>query len=103
MASEAGTKGKFLVSRGGADLSQALAVNFKLKGNAADGVDYQDILDSAIIPAGSGSVKVKIKPIDNAFKDGTRTVTLKLVDSPTGAYLVDKSAKKATISILDND
>ncbi len=103
-ASEDGMKGKFVVSRAGADLSGGLTVLFKLKGSAQDGVDYQEVSGSVTIPAGSADAKVKIKPIDNQASDGTRTVTLKLLASPTGAYIVASgSAKKATLSILDND
>ena len=55
-----------------------------------------------MIPAGAASVKVKIKPIDNTIQDGTRKVKLKLVASPTGAYILGTKTT-AVISILDND
>lgn len=101
-AAEGGAKAKFLVSRDGSDLSQDLTVSFKAKGTAKNGTDYSGIGTSIVIPTGAASVKLKIKPTDNALKDGTRTVTIKLLASPTGDYDIG-SAKKATVSILDND
>ncbi len=83
-------------------MSRDLVVAFKLNGTAKNGTDYQQAPTSIIIPSGSDSVQVKIKPIDNTVKEGTRNVTIKLLASPDGSYIVGK-AKKATVSILDND
>lgn len=102
LASEAGGKGKILVARDGSDIAGDLTVFYKVKGSARNGVDYQKITSSILIPAGSTNVKLKIRPINNSAKDGTRTVNLKLTDTPTGNYTVG-SPKKATILILDND
>ena len=99
---EGAGNGKFLLTRAGDDESSDLTVLYKLKGSAVNGTDYQMIDSSAVIPAGSASAKIKIKPIDDDLENGTRTVKLKLVASPTGDYTLGDSTK-ATISILDND
>lgn len=101
--SEAGGKVKFLVSRDGTDLSADLVVNYKVKGSARSGVDYQATSGSITIPSGAASAKLKIKAIDNATSDGARSLTVKLLPEPSGAYDILKAGKKANASILDND
>lgn len=101
--SEAGGKVKFLVSRDGTDLSADLTVNYKVKGSARSGFDYQAASGSITIPAGAASAKLKIRAVDNAIVDGARSLTVKLLLDPSGAYDIDKAGKKATASILDND
>lgn len=102
LAYEGGAKAKLLLTRTGGDNFADLTVYFKLKGEGRNGVDYQLLPTSAIIPAAADSVKVEIKPIDDTLVNGNRAVTLKLIDSPNSSYLIG-SPKKATITILDND
>ena len=45
-------------------------------GTATNGVDYQTISGTAVIPDGQSSVQVLVTPIDDSFREGTETVTL---------------------------
>jgi uncharacterized delta-60 repeat protein len=101
VAVEGGKKGKVLFSRPG-DTTGDLTVLYKTKGTAKNGRDYESLSGSAVIPAGSESVKLKIKPKDNAKAKGTRKITIQLLESPTGDYALGESVK-AKLRLLDND
>lgn len=91
---------KFLVERNSLNLTSDLRVEFKLKGAARNGSDYQTLPESAVIPAGTSRLTIKLHTNDNAVAEGDRTVKLKL--TPTEDYEVGSPAK-AEITIRDND
>jgi hypothetical protein len=99
--SEAGGKIKVAFTRDG-DVSGSLTVYFRWKGTAQNGVDYQPLDDSLVIPAGKSVKKVVIRPIDDSTANGNRTVIAKLLASPDGDYNMG-APKKAVMTILDND
>ena len=100
-AVEGGERGKAVVYRTG-DTSAALDVNYKVKGSAKAGVNYQPVTGVVTIPAGASKAKIKIKPIDNMTDDGTLVAKIRLRPSTTGSYVLD-SAAVAKIVVIDND
>jgi hypothetical protein len=74
--------GAFTVSRSGTT-ENSLLVFFELSGTARNGVDYLELPRSITIPAGSASASITIKPINDSLVEGTETVVVTLVPSPT--------------------
>lgn len=101
LLTEGGAKGKALITRSG-DISADLTVNYKLKGSAVNGVDYQQLPTSVTIPAGASSVKVKIKPEDDGTVRGPRSVKVQLLAAPAGEYSLG-TGLKAKFTLSDRD
>jgi uncharacterized repeat protein (TIGR01451 family) len=90
--------GGFTVSR---DCTRgALAVNYTITGTASNGVDYVALSNSVVIPDGSTSTAVTVKPLDDLLPECPETVTLTI--SPSAAYITGASPT-ATVTITDND
>ncbi len=98
-ASENGTTRAFTITRTG-DTTQPLTINYTIGGSATNGVDYNAIANSIVIPAGQATVEVTVMPIDDAIVDATETVTLTLVSQ--SGYAIGAQSN-ATIRINDND
>ena len=99
-AAEAGANsGAFTFTRTG-DTASALTVNYALDGTAQNGTDYQQLAISVTMPAGSSSVAVIVRPIDDSTVETNETVILTL--STNAAYTVG-SPDRATVTIVDND
>lgn len=96
---EGAGKGKFAVTRDG-DLSTDLTVFYKAKGSAGNGVGYEALPGSVVIPAGSATAKIKVRPVDDHTPEGTRTAVIKLL--PDTGYNIG-TPKKATVLIFDNE
>lgn len=83
-----------------------LVVFYSVHGTASNGVDYVEIGNSAIIPAGRHSAKIDIVPIDDNLDEGIETVVLHLEPdpslSPIAHYQVGRPDRAAAI-IVDND
>jgi putative intracellular protease/amidase len=79
---------------------QSLTVRFAVSGTARDGVDFDSIGDSVVIPAGAASAAITIRPVDDALADGRETVTVTLA-ACTCYELGSTPAASATIT--DND
>jgi len=78
----------FTVRRFG-DASAALTVNYKLSGNASNGVDYAALPGYVNVPAGSGYALIPIVPIDNGSNNFIKTVVLTLAPpTNTPAYWI---------------
>ncbi len=83
--------GRFVIGRiGGPD--QALTVNYTLSGTAMNGVDYQTLPTSVVIPAGALAVTNSIVPIDNSNLDGDRSVIITLASNSNYNLSPDNSA-----------
>jgi len=87
------------VSRSGGTGSP-LTVRLSMSGSAVNGTDYESVASSVVIPAGSGSAVVVIRPIDDAAGEGSESVTLTL--TANAAYRIGDSSK-ATAFLADND
>ncbi|HSY17050.1 MAG TPA: PKD domain-containing protein [Candidatus Acidoferrales bacterium] len=86
--------GAFTITRTG-NTSSTLTVNYSLGGSAHNGVDYQTLSGTAVIPAGATTANVVVKP------EGLLTVlqTVVLTLSPNPGYIVG-SPNSATVTIL---
>lgn len=51
------------MSRSNSDVSQGLVVNYSLGGTAENGVNYQTLSGSVVIPAGYTSATVVVQPL----------------------------------------
>jgi PKD repeat protein len=88
------TPGVFSVTRTGSTGS-GLTVNYTLGGTAQNGVNYQTLSGTVVIPAGSNSATVEVDP--TGLLDLLRTVVLTV--SPEPAYTVG-SPNSATVTIV---
>lgn len=97
-----GTTAFYTVTRTG-DLSKPLTVNLEfssdLSSHAENGVDFNLIPATVILPAGQSSVDVNLIPIDDFLIEGPETAVLNLVTSPE--YAIGTGAASATIGIAD--
>lgn len=97
-ASENGpAAGQFTVTREG-DLDAPLTVNLLVSGNATNGVDYQSVPASIVIPAGQAAAVISILPYVDANTEFNETVFFQLGES--AAYLLG-SAMTAQVVIED--
>lgn len=100
LAGEAGPDtGTFTVTRTG-PITAPLTVNYAVAGSAANGVDYQTLSGSVIIPAGSATSVITITPIDDDLVEGAESVLLTITASPD--YAVGTPGI-ALLNIADDD
>jgi subtilisin family serine protease/subtilisin-like proprotein convertase family protein len=96
--SEAGDDlASFTVTRTG-PTAGPLDVRFTLGGSAVNGVDFDNLGQTATIPAGAASVDIVVRPKPDADAEGDETVALGL--APDAAYSVG-SPDRATVTIRD--
>lgn len=99
-ASESGDVGEFLITRTG-NLSQALMVNYIIRGTAENGVDYQTIPNSVTIPVGASTGAIAIQPKLDSQPEGLETVFLSLQNLPNStAYMLGPNFQ-AVVNIRD--
>jgi hypothetical protein len=99
-AAEAGLDGGvFTVTRTGSTAT-ALTVNYTVGGTASNGVDYQTIPTSVVIPTSASTATITVTPIDDSVNEGDETVVMTL--SASASYSVG-SPGTATVTIADND
>jgi PKD repeat protein len=89
------TPGVFTVTRSNANVSSGLVVNYSLGGTAQNGVDYQTLNGSVLIPAGYTSATVVVQPL--GLLNVLKTVVLTI--SPEPSYAVG-SPNSATVEIV---
>ena len=103
-ASELGDTGTFTVSRTG-PTTNALKVYYSISGsNTTNGVTYQQLPGTVVIPAGQSSATVTVSPIDANIPAGSGTVgtvVLTVASDPNSQYYVSNSQTSATVN-LDN-
>ncbi|GET41758.1 Na-Ca exchanger/integrin-beta4 like protein [Microseira wollei NIES-4236] len=99
-ASESGDAGQFLVTRTG-DTSQALMVNYIIRGTAENGIDYQTITNSVTIPAGASSASIGILPKSDSINERTETVFLGLENMPNSTNYLLGPNFHAVVNIRD--
>ncbi len=99
-ASESGDAGQFLVTRTG-DTSQALTVNYIIRGTAENGIDYQTIPNSITIPAGASSASIGILPKSDSINERTETVFLGLENVPNSINYMLGPDFHAVVNIRD--
>jgi len=103
-ASESGDTGTFTLFRDGST-NQTLNVYCLYGGTASNGVDYATLPNFVTIPAGTRTVPVVVKPIDDTLVEGVETVELRLAPSPMVPpvnYIIGNPSN-AVVYIADND
>ena len=97
---EGGSAAICTVSRRG-DTASSLTVHYSLCGTAVNGVDYDALSGTVVIPAGAGAATFAIRPIDDtlAERDEPVIVTLKVDE----AYEINPAGNPAVVTILHND
>ncbi len=90
------TPGEFRISQ---NSTATVRVFYDILGTARNGTDYERIPNHVDVPA-NGSVRIFIRPIDDALDEEDETVTLDLIDTTN---YDPGSPSRATISIADND
>ncbi len=102
-AVEGGENGKVAVRRTG-DLSAALTVRYKVKGDIVVGEDIKagSVTGVVVIPAGAAQAKIKIKPIDDMAKESARVIKIKLKPATDGSYVLG-AVTVAKVTLIDND
>jgi hypothetical protein len=100
IASEPGANaGAFQVTRTGTT-NAPLTVAYALGGSAVNGSDYNALSNYVVIPAGSSNANITLTPQDDAFVEGTETVSLSLFD--TAGYNASP-ATNAVVTLADNE
>ena len=98
-AAEAGSDpGIFTVTRTG-DTAPPLTVDYTVGGDATNGLDYQAIATSVVIPGGFSSATITVTPIDDVVVD-EEEVVLTIAASPS--YVVGTPGG-ASVTITDDD
>ena len=88
----------FLIQRHGST-SGDLTVRYTLSGSAQNGIDYEELSGSAIIPDGRSSVEITLVPLADDEAEGRESVILQLEDAPTFERdLSRRSRARAVIS-----
>ncbi len=105
-ASETGPDSGTFEVRRSAGTNSPLLVFYAIGGTAINGLDYQMISNTVLIPAGAWSSSITITPIDDNLVEGNETVVLRLFPSPLlsliGVYRVGYPSN-AVVTIADND
>ncbi len=97
-ADDSGTNnGAFAVQRTG-DTSSPLTVNYTVGGSAVNGITYQPLSGTVVIPAYTSSATIPVDPEGSLAPASTSTVTLTL--SPSSAYVVG-AASSASVTITN--
>jgi hypothetical protein len=91
--------GVFTLTRSGATTAP-LTVQYALSGTATNGVAYNTLPGSVVIPAGTNSARVLVTPKDFGFQGSQQTVILTIAGAVGYAIAV---ADSGTVTILNND
>ncbi len=91
--------GVFTLTRSGATTAP-LTVQYVLSGTATNGVTYNSLPGSVVIPAGTNSVPVLVVPKDYSFQGPQQTVILTVAGASEYAIAV---ADSGTVTIQNND
>ncbi len=75
-----------------------LTVDYTIGGTATNGVDYQTLAGSVVIPAGQSSATITVTPINDSLFEGDETVEVTLAANT--AYAIGSPAS-ATVTIMD--
>ncbi|MBM3846966.1 MAG: hypothetical protein FJ405_11865, partial [Verrucomicrobia bacterium] len=89
--------GAFRITRTGSIL-ESLGVSYLLRGDATNGIDFNLLSGSAVIPAGQDSVVIPVVPRRDQALEAAETVTLQIASAPTYNIVTPSSA---SIVILD--
>ncbi|MRG44598.1 T9SS type B sorting domain-containing protein [Chitinophaga sp. SYP-B3965] len=105
-ATEQGTPGNFIVSLpDGVTSTEDITVNYIISGTATTTDDYNDLIGSVVITAGTSSANVPVTAVNDLVIEGTETVILEVTGgSQTGGVtFVPGPDKTASLDIIDDD
>ncbi len=97
---EDSSSGEFTVIRAGGAAGLAITVNYALSGTALNGIDFQNLTGSVLLPADEESVTIPLNPLADALTEPDETVTVTVTSDP--AYDVGV-ASEASVTIRDDD
>ncbi|MCE6957817.1 hypothetical protein LAZ40_01940 [Cereibacter sphaeroides] len=103
-ATEGETEPAGLTLQAAQALAQDARITFEIAGTAVNGEDYEALAGAVTLPAGSTSVEIPVKVIDDAAVEPTETVVLTLTG--TGSALLtlpEPEVRTATLTLADND
>ncbi|MFK5957858.1 MAG: tandem-95 repeat protein, partial [Lutibacter sp.] len=85
-------------------ISIPTVISYSITGTATNGVDFQTIEDSIIIPENTYSISITVNVIDDLIIENTESVIIAL-ESSSNAVLISSlvSESTATVNIIDND
>ncbi len=92
---------QFLVQRSGGVTTNALTVNYNLRGTATAGIDYAAQPGTIVIPAGQRSAVLSIPTLTDALTEGTETLLVEIVDGP--GYDVGLISERRSIGSIQDD
>lgn len=100
-----GNEGEFTIRlESGKVPVQDISIDYAVGGSATNGTDYDLIPSSAVIPAGSSSVKIPIQVQDDPKPEGIESIIMTMTNvSGGGRPFIIGSNAAATVNILDND
>lgn len=93
----------FVVRRSGR-IQNPLRVFYLVGGNARNGLDYELVERSVVIPAGSREVTIEVAPLDDELLESTEFVSVQLKPAPRNVrkYRIG-ATRRAAVQILDDD
>lgn len=104
-AAEAGAESGHFIVRRSHGLANSQRIHFRVLGEAINGLDYETIPTSVVIPAGRFGALIRVRPIDDALGEGLEQVAIQLVPFPGRAvqpYRIGAN-RVARVRIIDND
>ena len=99
-ASEDGNAGQFVLTRTG-EINTPLTVRYDIAGDAANGVDYQNLDSTITIPAGSRTVTIPVVAKHDYETEADETVRLTLVPDG-GAYEIVANEDSGIVTIANS-
>ena len=82
------------------NLANPLTVHYTTGGTATNGVDYEKLTGSVVIPAGQSEVKLRVRPIAVNGAVPAKEIVLKLLAAPN-AYDLGKQVR-AHVKLIDS-
>ena len=83
------------------ETTSSLTVLYNVTGAANDGVNYNVLSGTAIIPIGKSSVTVPVVPLDNITREGNISVTLTI--AANGPHYIIGAKTSGVVTIVDNN
>ncbi|WP_158563336.1 Calx-beta domain-containing protein [Chitinophaga silvatica] len=105
-AAEPADNGTFRISLpAGITASEDITVQYTVAGTAENGIDYQELTGSIIIPAGRTDVDLPVEVLDDNIIEENETVIVTLTGGSTSKFTFAPSptASNATVVIVDDE
>jgi gliding motility-associated-like protein len=105
-AAEPANNGSFKISLPvGVTAKEGIAVKYSYAGTATNGVDYENLSGTVVIPAGHNSIDLPLIVKDDKIIEGDETVIITLTEGTATNFTFDVSttAGSATLTIADDE